>query len=136
MSKRWWIIVRFELKNLLTHPGVAIAVILVTLAGLYSLYYGRAEIDEQRGVVARFPQMQAQIDESYLKARFGKREAAGRVAYYLTQPTGHEPGPWAPLSLGVRDSAPGRAGGPAVGSGIPTLRLRLQQSHPLALRQL
>lgn len=103
---RWVTIVRFELKNLLTHPGVALAVVLVLLAGLYSLYYGRTEIEEQRGIVTRFPAMQGEIDSSYLKARFGKKEAAGRVAYYVTQPTGHQPGPWAPLSLGVRDLHP------------------------------
>ena len=103
---RWLVIIRFELKNLLTHPGVALAVVLVLAAGFYSLYYGRAEIEEQRGIVARFPQMQGEIDSSYLKARFGKKEAVGRVAYYLTQPTGHQPGPWSPLSLGVRDLHP------------------------------
>jgi ABC-2 type transport system permease protein len=104
--QRWWIVLRYEIKALLSHPGVAAAVVLLWVVGLYSLYYGAAEVQRQRRTITSFPRVQAEADEAYLKQRFGQSEPVGRLAYYLTLPTVNEPRPEAQLALGVRDLHP------------------------------
>ncbi len=101
-----WVLLRFEIKNLWMHKGFRTALLLLSIAGLYALYYGHSEINHQKSIIAQFPQMQQAIDESYLQSRFGKQENAGRLAYYLNQTVCHLPNQWANLSLGIRDLHP------------------------------
>ncbi|MBI3504170.1 MAG: DUF3526 domain-containing protein [Proteobacteria bacterium] len=100
------LVLRYEFKNLTAGLGVRLALLLALAAGLYSVYYGKAEMDEQRRVIRLLPAIQRGIDEGYVRARFGDSEHSGRFAYYLTTVTGHEPSPWAGLSIGQRDLNP------------------------------
>ncbi|MBX3167564.1 MAG: DUF3526 domain-containing protein [Candidatus Eremiobacteraeota bacterium] len=99
-------ILRYEFLLLLRSRGSLAALVLLLLSGGYALFYGRQELAHQQAVMAAFPARQKAMDSSYLNARFGKQEAAGRVGFYLNLPAVHEPLPQAALALGVRDLHP------------------------------
>lgn len=104
--KRLQLLLYYECKNLLSQKGVTLSLVLLLLGGLCAILYGRVEITRQQKNLSEFPALQQKADEAYLQQRFGEGEPVGRLGYYFTLPTLHQPHPQSALALGVRDLHP------------------------------
>ncbi|MBX3278670.1 MAG: DUF3526 domain-containing protein [Acidobacteria bacterium] len=98
-------LIQLELKNFLAGRGVSAGLIVIFLAGLYAVEYGRGSIDAQRRVIAATPEIQREHLQKML-AQHATPDGPGNALYYINFFTAHEPSRFAPLSIGLRDLNP------------------------------
>lgn len=98
-------ITRLQGKALLDTRTARASLAVFLLAGVLGLWYGQLVIARQRAALSASPGLQAEQHAAALRHVAPTARAADQL-YYLHFHTRHEPGPWAPFALGLRDVQP------------------------------
>lgn len=94
---------KLELKNFLSERAVIVAVLFLTLAGVYAMSHGKSVIEKQKSVIAEVSAANAE----HLKKQLELQKAdLGNLLYYLQHSTVHLPSAWAAFAIGQRDVHP------------------------------
>jgi ABC-2 type transport system permease protein len=94
-----------ELKLLLHSRAVVASLVLMLGAGVFGLVHGHTVIERQRATLAQAAALQDEQHRAILAPVQPTARAADQL-YYLFFHTRHEPSPWAPFSIGLRDIQP------------------------------
>jgi ABC-2 type transport system permease protein len=95
-------ILKLEAAQLLRNAAVVIGIVALLLTGVAAIQHGANVIERQRVALAQAPSLQQEQHRAILGV-LPPTAVAGDQAYYLQFFTGHEPSPWAPVSIGQRD---------------------------------
>lgn len=105
MMKQFRILIYFEWLNFKSERSMLLFALLIFAAGMYGIYSGSAQIDDDRAKIA-------QLDGIYkeniaeMKKKYPKDADAGDIGYYHTTFAKNLPDNWAKLSVGQRDVSP------------------------------
>ncbi|WP_417886633.1 ABC transporter permease [Zunongwangia sp.] len=103
--KHFLILLKFEWLNFKANRSIKLLLALTFILGLYSIYYGSAEIKKQQEVIEALDGItQHNINE--LSDRYPNGTDAGNIGYYHSTFARNLPDAWAALSLGQRDINP------------------------------
>ena len=103
--KNFWILFSCEWRLFRSEKGLVFLAALILLAGVYGIYYGASEINQQRAHLAGLQNLKNQ-NIAELKIKFPDAADAGEIAYYHPVFAVHHPSAWAGISLGQRDLMP------------------------------
>lgn len=98
-------ILRLQLTQLLGDRAVCLSLLVFVVASIFALGYGRVVISQQHAALSVSAMLQREQHAAVLAPVSPKAPAADQL-YYLFFHTRHEPGPWAPFALGMRDVQP------------------------------
>ena len=98
-------VARLDIKNLSRTRPVLLAALIAFFAGVYSIYYGHAEMRDQQRIIKLLPIIEKQ-DTDYVAREFPNGAEAGSSGYYHYHPTFNQPSRWASLAIGQRDVHP------------------------------
>jgi ABC-2 type transport system permease protein len=100
-------ILTLELKNFLAARGVLAGLLLMLLAGIAALEFGRTTMERQRAVLAQSEALQREHLAQMLALHGGNpADGPGNLLYYTNFFTRREPSRFAPLAVGLRDLHP------------------------------
>ncbi len=103
--KQFRTIIKYEWLNFRADKGLLLLTLLALLAGLYGIYYGTTEINQQRQNLAALDQL-AKHDVEAMQVKYPGEADAGDIGYYHATFAVNHPDSWAGLSLGQRDINP------------------------------
>jgi len=103
--KQFRTIIKYEWLNFRADKGLLLLTLLALLAGLYGIYYGTSEINQQRQNIAALQKLTAH-DVEAMQVKVPGEADAGDIGYYHATFAVNHPDSWASLSLGQRDVNP------------------------------